>query len=370
MIKNISDLKSKYDYVSYIGRGGEGKVLKVKSKENNAKYYAVKELETDLKSPEEEESFFKQIDILKNVNHPAIVPYIGFTIRHNLETELKNHPALIFEYMPYNLEKCIKDDRLTMPNIYIILIGIAEGMKYLHSIHVVHRDLKPSNILLDSDLYPYIGDLGFAKYVNGLTQKELESYKGTPMYTAPEIPEGKYNSTCDIYSYAILFYQLFTKQVPYKDTANIFTFFGKLNGEPPMRPDLEIIQQKEIKDFLNKCWSNDTTERIPFDRIVEKLKTTEFRKIFGVTDDEFAKYMLKFNEKIESNDSRCSLIVECVDIFKQQLFEAKDVNELFHLACMMGNVELVKYLLSDKLINVNAYKIPTKIFYTIQIEII
>lgn len=39
---------------------------------------------------------------------------------------------------------------------YINLLGIALGMKYLHSQNVVQRDLKPSNILLDENFYPHI----------------------------------------------------------------------------------------------------------------------------------------------------------------------------------------------------------------------
>ena len=155
-------------------------------------------------------------------------------------------------------------------------------MKYLHSIPVVHRDLKPSNILLDSNLYPYIGDMGEAKLITNLS-KELNSFKGTFFYMAPEIPEGKYNYTCDIYSYAILFYQLFTKQEPFDIVLypDIFSFSSAIGKG--LRPDLRIIKQDEIKDFLSRCWSSDTTKRIPFDQIVEILKSKRFRAIFGVT---------------------------------------------------------------------------------------
>ena len=43
---------------------------------------------------------------------------------------------------------------------YIILLGIAIGMKYLHSLGIIHRDLKPGNILLDEELNPRICDFG------------------------------------------------------------------------------------------------------------------------------------------------------------------------------------------------------------------
>ena len=62
-----------------------------------------------------------------------------------------------------SLDNAIAKSNLTTFNKYIILYGIAEGMKYLHSIGIIHRDLKPSNILLDENFYPKICDYGTSK---------------------------------------------------------------------------------------------------------------------------------------------------------------------------------------------------------------
>ena len=47
-----------------------------------------------------------------------------------------------------------------------ILIGMAKGMAYLHSMQplpVLHRDIKSENILLTEKLEPRIADLGEAR---------------------------------------------------------------------------------------------------------------------------------------------------------------------------------------------------------------
>lgn len=47
-----------------------------------------------------------------------------------------------------------------------ILIGVAQGLAYLHEEvdpHIVHRDIKSSNILLDHNFVPKVADFGLAK---------------------------------------------------------------------------------------------------------------------------------------------------------------------------------------------------------------
>jgi serine/threonine protein kinase len=50
-----------------------------------------------------------------------------------------------------------------------ILVGIAEGLVYLHHENcensIVHCDLKPANVLLDCDMQPKITDFGIARLV-------------------------------------------------------------------------------------------------------------------------------------------------------------------------------------------------------------
>ena len=81
-----------------------------------------------------------------------------------------NFPVIISEYMENSsLDTFFKENKttlnpkkLTSKQKYLILLGIALGMKIIHEQSIIHRDLKPGNILLDSNYYPYICDFGIS----------------------------------------------------------------------------------------------------------------------------------------------------------------------------------------------------------------
>lgn len=63
------------------------------------------------------------------------------------------------------------------------------GLEYLHKNNIIHRDIKPENLVLDSDGYVRVTDLGIARHWKPDNQNDTS---GTPGYMGKHIVKMKY----------------------------------------------------------------------------------------------------------------------------------------------------------------------------------
>lgn len=85
---------------------------------------------------------------------------------------------------------------------------------HCHANGVVHRDIKPENIMIGADGELKIIDFGLSKILHN-NNNSLKSIVGTPFYMAPEVLEGNYGNSCDIWSLGVLMYVLLCGYLPF-----------------------------------------------------------------------------------------------------------------------------------------------------------
>ena len=329
----LMDLEN-FEQISEIGMGATSHTYKYKKK-GTQEFYCVKIFINRLSSVEEQKRFDLEISIMRESKHPSVISLCGY----NYALPGNDRPIIITKFYPKSLENYIKrtsnvplaenPPNISLSKRYIIILGIAEAMKYLNSKDVVHRDLKPANILLDENDYPIICDFGISK----LESQVLRTGLGTPQYMAPEIDvddeeNHRYTNKVDVFSFAILFYELYVLGPAYPDFVDrnqAFSLYTKV--QKGKRPNLDLIDKKIIKDFIEKCWDKDPNNRPSFDEIVDQIKMKEFQEAMEADENEVTKYLSIIEDPLENQP-------DSLNDIKQQAI-AGDVNKMLEYTDIM-----------------------------------
>lgn len=152
-------------------------------------------------------------------------------------------------------------------------LQVARGMEYLHDCDIIHRDLKSPNILL-SGKDMKICDFGTARFLQHTTKQS--GVRGTYRWMAPEVmkcQEARINHKCDVYSYAMVSYELFIHKVPFyeidEEPLDIRVGQAVLDDK---RPEIVGDLPPYIHDLIEVCWRMNPDVRPTFSRIIAAYK--------------------------------------------------------------------------------------------------
>ena len=164
------------------------------------------------------ERFMREAQTAAQLAHQNIVPIYGVEERDTLVWIVM---ALIEgETLGTRLAR---DGKLAAPEAQRILGSVADALTYAHAHGVIHRDIKPDNILLERDtLRVLVTDFGIARAAEGDGRLTLTGVAvGTPTYMSPEqaIGDGDVDGRSDMYSLAIVGYQLLAGAPPFSATS-------------------------------------------------------------------------------------------------------------------------------------------------------
>ena len=195
-----------------IGRGGFGKVWKVRCKLNN-KYYAIKIMsklkiikKNSVKNINNEKKF------LSILNNSFLVNMIcSFQDNENLYLVMD---LLLGGDMRYHINKrAVYNKKNDESQLKFIAGCVLVGLNYIHEKQIIHKDIKPENLVYDSRGYIHITDFGISKIYHPDNGKENS---GTPGYMAPEVLFNKdHNFSVDYFSLGVILYELLMGRRPY-----------------------------------------------------------------------------------------------------------------------------------------------------------
>jgi len=244
-----------------IGRGGLGKVLKVKHKITN-RVYAMKQLKvpTLIKHKQVERARMEK-EILMALNHP-------FLVRLHYSFLDNNQLCMVLDFASggdlfFHLRKARGGRLHHMPAGFYVAEMVC-ALEYLHNHDIIHRDLKPENILMGADGHLLLTDFGLSKADvssnDGEEGTPALSMVGTKEYVAPEVVQRKpYGKAVDWWAVGILFYELLLGHTPFDSKpGHIFDHIVK----EPIRFQEGISVPAEAKELIMGLLNRNPEQRL------------------------------------------------------------------------------------------------------------
>ena len=227
-----------FEFLYIIGRGGFGKVWKVRLKSTN-EYFALKEMfKVKVIDRRSEFSIMSERNLLSKLKHPFIVNmHFAFQDFSKLYLVMD---LLTGGDLRYHIAKV---KTFTEAQTKFFIANLILSLQYIHSQKIIHRDIKPENLVLDSKGYVRITDFGVAK----INEKDNSSEtSGTPGYMAPEVILIQNHSyPCDFFALGVIGYEFMNGYRPY---------LGRSRKE--IKELIQTKQAKIKKEDLPKGWSN------------------------------------------------------------------------------------------------------------------
>ncbi len=256
MAIQIGDVVGDYKVTGVLGRGGMGKVFRVRSLLTDREE-AMKVVLADLdENPDFVERFLREIKVHASLQHPNIAAlYSAQRIHDRL--------VMILELVEgVSLEDLLRPQGIEVSEALHYVTQVLAALAFAHQRGVTHRDIKPANILIGKDGVVKLTDFGIARSASAAQLTGSGLAVGTLAYMSPEqIMAGQVDARSDIYSLGLTFYEMVVGRRPIQGQTDHALMNAHLNLIPPEPNALNPRIPGSISAAIMRALAKDPTER-------------------------------------------------------------------------------------------------------------
>jgi serine/threonine protein kinase len=291
-----SVLDDKYEIVDRLGSGGMGEVYLVRHL-HLQELRVVKILRQDMAAdPSAQKRFMREARLATQIKHPNVAILYDFSRLDD------GSFYMVWEH----IQGEEVGDRVRRAGPFPVAVSVQlgiqalRGLEAIHGAGIIHRDLSPDNLMIMEDKRGQptlkIIDLGLARALESDANFEITQvgmFMGKLQYCSPEQAGAGGNqpldARSDIYSFALVLYEMITGMAPFESENQAGFIFKRLSEDPlPLtgrNPYVDV--PVELDRVVRRALERDREKRYPdaaafieaLERVIQRMSAAETREI-------------------------------------------------------------------------------------------
>ena len=256
MTLQAGDKVGDYEIIGVLGRGGMGKVFRVRNLISD-RVEAMKIVLPDHEADAElADRFLREIKLHASLDHPNIA-------RLSTAFRYENQVFMILEFVDgVGLDEKLRGTPLSPSTTIRYLDQVLSALGYAHERGIVHRDLKPANILVTASKVVKLTDFGIAQAANAKRITRTGMALGSLYYMSPEqIRSGTVDARSDLYALGVTFFEMVTGKRPITGDSEYSIMRAQVEQMPVPPIELNPSLPGRISAIILKSLEKDPAAR-------------------------------------------------------------------------------------------------------------